>query len=134
MQAPDRRSGKEGNDKCHEEAHAADQRFHNGPSLEGRLFIHAHKALDQPETGIVEVGTDGGAASDRSGDTGQIQRAEFAVSTFIVQYHSCPAQAPDHLDMLTVREHIDRGEAFRAVAFFVRRARSRAMVSGLQLT
>ena len=70
--------GEEGNHQRHKESNAADQRLHNGPSLEGRLFIHTHKALDQPETGIVEVGTDGGAASDRSGDTGQIQRAEFA--------------------------------------------------------
>ena len=66
MQAPDGRSGKEGDDQCHQEAHTADQRFHDDPGLEGGLFIHAHKALDQPEAGVVEVRADGGAACDGS--------------------------------------------------------------------
>ena len=78
MQAPDRRSGKEGNDKGYQEAHAADQRFHDGPGLEGGLFVHAHKALHQPEAGVVEVGADGGTACNGSGDTGQVQRAQLA--------------------------------------------------------
>ena len=59
MQAPDRRSGKEGNNQCYQEAHAAHQRFHDGPGLEGGLFVHAHKALHQPEAGVVEVGAFG---------------------------------------------------------------------------
>ena len=83
MQAPDRRSGKEGNNECYQEAHAADQRFHDGPGLEGGLFVHTHKALHQPEAGVVEVGADGGAACNGSGDTGKVQRAQRAEAVVI---------------------------------------------------
>ena len=77
--SPDRASlGEEGDDQCDEEAYAADQRFHDGPGLEGGLFIHSHKALDQPEAGVVEVRADGGAARNGRGDAGQIQGAERA--------------------------------------------------------
>ena len=66
-------------DQCDEETHAADQRFHDGPGHEGGLFVHAHKALHQPEAGVVEVRAHGGAAGDGSGDAGQIPRAAPAV-------------------------------------------------------
>ncbi len=68
---------KEGDDKCNQESNAADQRFHDGPGLEGGLFVHADKALDQPEAGIVEVRADRGAARDGSGHAGQIQRGTW---------------------------------------------------------
>lgn len=36
---------KEGDDKCNQESNAADQRFHDGPGLEGGLFVHADNFL-----------------------------------------------------------------------------------------
>ena len=43
-------------------------------------------------------------------------------------------QSTYHLDMLRMREHIHRGKALGLIASFVRVARSRARVTGLQLT
>lgn len=41
---------KEGDDKHNKESDTDDRRFHNGPGLEGGLFVHTHKAPDRPET------------------------------------------------------------------------------------
>ena len=63
---------KEGDDKRNKESDAADQRFHNGPGLEGGLFVHTHKVLDRPEaSGIapnIEPKPTGRAMPFRGGD------------------------------------------------------------------
>ena len=73
-------SGEEGNDQCNQEADTADQGLHDRPGLECGLLIHSHKALNQPEAGVVEVRANGGAAGNRRGHAGQIQRAQLADS------------------------------------------------------
>ena len=71
-------SGKERNDQRNQESNAANQGFHNGPGLEGGFFIHADKALDKPEAGIVKVRADRGTTCDGSGNAGKIQRRQLA--------------------------------------------------------
>ena len=71
-------SGKERNDERNQESNAANQGFHNGPGLEGGFFIHADKALNKPEAGIVKVRADRGTTCDGSGNAGKIQRRQLA--------------------------------------------------------
>ena len=71
-------SGKERNDQRNQESNAANQGFHNGPGLEGGFFIHADKALNKPEAGIVKVRADRGTTCDGSGNAGKIQRRQLA--------------------------------------------------------
>ena len=71
-------SGKERNDERNQESNAANQGFHNGPGLEGGFFIHADKALNKPEAGIVKVRADRGTTCDGSSNAGKIQRRQLA--------------------------------------------------------